>query len=172
MRTTVLALAVMMSAVALQADDRSVTFDKSVDFAAIRTFSMRETKVISPQPELSNTLFASQIGNAIRKTLVAKGLTENADLPDVTVESTVTGIDYVIGTAGRANPQPPNAPPSRFGPVAFTDGTLVVDLMAGRSTKLIWHGVYRRTRESAARLAEKLPDDAAKLLSVYPPKKK
>lgn len=172
MRRILTASVMLLSAAALRADDRSVTFDKTLDFATVKTFAIHETKVTSSRPELSNALFARQIGDAVRQALVTKGLKEKSDHPDVVVETDVTGIDYVIGTAGRANPQPPNAPPSRFGPVAFTEGTLVVDLMMGEPGKLIWHGVYRRPRESAAKLAEKMPEDATKLLSEYPPKKK
>jgi hypothetical protein len=38
--------------------------------------------------------------------------------------------------------------------------------------KLQWHGVYRRPKDSAGKLAQKLPDDVKKLLSEYPPKKR
>jgi hypothetical protein len=56
--------------------------------------------------------------------------------------------------------------------VSFTEGTLVIDLKAPDSGKLVWHGVYRRPKDSAGNLAEKLPADAKKLLSEFPPRKR
>ena len=63
--------------------------------------------------------------------------------------------------------------PSRgFAPVAFTEGTVVVDLMNGDPAKLVWHGVFRRSQDSAPKLAKRLPEEAGKLLKDYPPKPK
>jgi hypothetical protein len=169
---TGLALGVLVCAVTLLADDRSITFDKNVEFSTFKTFAVHDVRVSSSRPELSNALFATQVGEAIRTVLTAKGLTETPDRADLLVDSSVTGVDYSIGSAGRANPLPPGRPTPSFAPVSFTEGTLVIDLTAGQSSKLVWHGVYRRPRDSAAKLAQKLPDDAKKLLSEYPPKKK
>jgi hypothetical protein len=172
MRMTGLAIGVLLSVVTLRADDRSITFDKNVAFSTFKTFAVHDVRVTSSRPEISNALFATQVGEAIRHALTTKGLTETPDNPDLVVDSTVVGVDYSIGTAGRANPLPPGRRGPSFAPVSFTEGTLVIDLTTGQSKKLVWHGVYRRPRESAAKLAQKLPEDAKKLLSEYPPKKK
>ena len=37
---------------------------------------------------------------------------------------------------------------------------------------LIWRGVYRDNEKNSSRFSEKLPADARKLLTEYPPKKK
>jgi hypothetical protein len=52
------------------------------------------------------------------------------------------------------------------------EGTLVIDVTTTASGKLVWHGVYQRVEDNATKLSKKLPDDAKKLLSDYPPKKK
>jgi uncharacterized protein DUF4136 len=168
----VVMVAVLMSAVELAADDRSVTFDKGTDFAPLKTFTVRDVRVTSSRPELGNALFAMQVHDAIRDALAAKGLKETSTGPQLVVESSVTGIDYSVGPAGRANPIPPGRAAPSFAPVSFTEGTLVIDLKAADSGKLVWHGVYRRPKDSAGKLAEKLPGDARKLLSEFPPKKK
>jgi hypothetical protein len=172
MRAAAVTIGVMLGAAILSADDRSITFDKNVDFLTFKSFAVHDVKIVSSRPELSNSLFATQIGDAIRKGLTAKGLTETSDRPDLFVDSSVTGVDYSIGSAGRANAIPPGRSPPSFAPVSFTEGTLVIDLTAREPAKLVWHGVYRRPRDSAAKLAEKLPDQATRLLLDYPPKKK
>lgn len=173
MRMTRLTIAMLLAgATVTSADDRNVTFDKGVDFSTLKTFAVHDVRVTSSRPELNNALFAMQVRDAIREALAAKGMTEAADRPHLVVDSTVTGVDYSIGPAGRANPIPPGRAAPSFAPVSFTEGTLVIDLKTTESGKLLWHGVYRRPRDSAGKLAQKLPSDAKKLLSEYPPKKK
>jgi hypothetical protein len=36
----------------------------------------------------------------------------------------------------------------------------------------VWHGVYRRSQDSAPKLAKRLTDEAGKLLKDFPPKPK
>ena len=132
---------------------------------------IRDARVVSSRPELSHQLFAKDLVEAIRAELTAKRLTETADRPDVIVDCSVTGVDYYIGPAGRANMIVPGRAQS-FAPVSFTEGTLVIDLREAEQGALVWHGVYRDPRDSAAKLAQKLPAGAKKLLSEYPPKKK
>ena len=61
MRALALPVALVLSSALLVADDRSVTFDHSVDFAALKTFTVRDTQVSSSRPELSNPLFAKHV---------------------------------------------------------------------------------------------------------------
>lgn len=166
MRVQVLTIGVLFCAVTLCADDRSIMFDKNVDFSTLKTFAVHDLRINSIRPEVKNALFATQVTDAIRKALTAKGLRETADRPDLVVDSSV-----LTGPAGRS-PLAPGRPDRSLAPGPYTDGTLVIDLTAGDPGKLVWHGVYRRPRESAAKLAQKLPDDVKKLLSDYPPKKK
>jgi hypothetical protein len=162
MRLAMAGIAVVASVVTVLADDRSITFDKAFDFSTLKTFAVHDTTVASARPELGNPLFARQVADAIRAVLVSKGLKEVVDRPDVVVDSSVTGQDYSIGSAGRANPiRPGRGGPRSFDPVSFTEGTLVIDLTTRESPKLVWHGVYRRPQDSAK-----------KLLSDYPPKTK
>jgi len=174
MRCLALALGVMVGSALLLADDRSVTFDPKVDFATVKTFSIHPVTVNSSRPELSNALFARQIEDVVRDQLVARGLKESTDHPDVVVDASVVGVDYSIGPAGRANMIVPGrgGGPVGFQPVSFTEGTLVIDLTQPDASKLIWHGVYRRPKDDAPTLARKLPDGVKSLLSEFPPKKK
>jgi hypothetical protein len=70
------------------------------------------------------------------------------------------------GRRGRAtDPQSTN-------PVGFVEGVLVIDMIAGTPGTLVWRGVYRDNEKSSAKFSDKLPGDARKLLSEYPPKRK
>lgn len=151
MRISTTIVAVLFCLVTLNADDRSVVFDKNFDFSTVKTFAVHDVRTVSIRPEIKNPLVAGQVADAIRKTLTAKGLTEATGRPDVVVDSVVT--TRPVGRGG-------------------FEATLVIDLMTGTPAKPVWHGVYIRTAVTAQKLAEKLPDNASKLLSEYPPKKK
>lgn len=157
MRAKALSLGFMLSAVLLFADDRSVDFDRHTDFSTLKTFALREGKVDSPRPELNNTLVLKKIGDGIRAELISKGLKETLNNPDIIVDYSVTGEDFAA---------------QRGGPAESSEGTLVVDMLKRDSRELIWRGVYRDSERSNAKLGQKLPGDAKKLLSEYPPKQK
>jgi hypothetical protein len=121
--------------------------DHSITFDKMLDFSKIKTFAVheprpSLRPDLDAARLAARVSDVARQTLRAKGLTETSDFPDVIVECRVTEF------------------------------TLVIDLTTGPPAKLVWHGVYRRSNRSTAKLAQQLPGEAKKLLSSYPPKKK
>jgi hypothetical protein len=62
----------MVGSAVILADDHSVTFDTHVDFSTLQTFAVREAKVASERPELSNELFVRLISDAVREQLAKK----------------------------------------------------------------------------------------------------
>jgi len=163
----------------LLADDQSIDFDGSVDFSRIKTFAFREGKALTNEPEINNTLFLKRLSKVIRAGLKAKGLEETSHAPDMLVDYSVSGLEYSVvgGTRGTRIPDAPG----RRGvviegtgpqPVRFSEGTLIVDLIMRNNNQLVWRGVYRDEENNPSRLAKKLPVDAGKLMSEYPPKKK
>ena len=54
----------------------------------------------------------------------------------------------------------------------YTEGTLVIELTTREPNALVWRGLYRDEERNGSKLSQKLPGDAKKLLSSYPPKKK
>jgi len=165
---------------AFRADDHNVDLDKSVDYSKLKTFMIRPGKVDSGRQELNNSLVLKKLTDAIRAALLSKGLTEVTTLPGVVVEFSVSGVDYNIGGGGIArpigaslgNPGPrgsrgPDGTGER-GPVDFSIGTLVIDVNATQPARLIWRGVYHDNEDNSAKLGQKLPEDAKKLLSKYP----
>ena len=117
----------------------------------------------------------TSLAEAIRSGLRNKSLKEVSDSPGLMVDFSVTGVDFVIGPFGRPNPVVPGQRGRSRGSsttVDFTEATLVIDLKDGRSSTLIWRGVYHDTENEARRLAEALPKDAATLVAEFPPKKR
>ena len=167
MRASTLAVGLLLLSTAARADDHSINFDKHVDFSAFKTFAVRDTKITSGSPELNNPLFGKQVAEAARVALKSKGLVETSDHPDLFVDCTVTGLDYVLGAVGVPRPQPIGTP---VGNVAFTDGTLVIDLTGRAQSALVWRGVYHRPKSTAAKLAEYLPSTPQRLIAEYPPR--
>ena len=157
MRITALCVGLVVSASLLLADDQNVDFDIHTNFSTLRTFALRDGKVDSGHPELNNPLIVRKVGDAVRAALTAKGLTETANSPDIFVDYSISGQDFAA---------------QRGGPAAFSQGTLVIDLVKRDSKSLVWRAVYRDNEKNNARLARKLSDDARKLLSAYPPRQK
>lgn len=145
----------VLCTVVLSADDRNVDFDRHTDFSTLKSFALHEGKVNSPNPELNNPLLVRKIGDAIRAALVSKGLRETASDPDLIVDYTIVGEDFSA---------------TRGGPAAFSQGTLVIDLVKREPKMLVWRSVYRDKESSNAKLAQSLPRAVTKSFSGYPPR--
>jgi hypothetical protein len=188
LKTVVFLAALLLTSALARSDDHNVDLDKSVDFSKLKSFTIRPGKIDSSRQELNNAIVLEKITDAVRTTLLSKGLTEVSDQPDVIVEFTAIGVDYNIGPGGVANPinasrgdrggsrgaLGPNGTGER-GPVDFSIGTLVVDVKAVKTTppsSLIWRGVYHAKEKNSAKLGQKFPEDAKKLLTEYPGRKK
>jgi hypothetical protein len=163
----------------LLADDQSIDFDGSVDFSRIKTFAFREGKALTNEPEINNTLFLKRVLKVIRAGLTGKGLEERSNGADLLIDYSVAGLEYSVvgGTRGTRIPDAPGIrgaviPGTGPQPVRFSEGTLIVDLTMRGSNQLVWRGVYRDEENNVSRLAKKLPVDAGKLMSEYPPKKR
>ena len=173
MRVFVVAVAMLLSAAVLAADDHTVLFDEDVNFATFKTFSVQAGKMTSQQPQLKYPAVMVSLGEAIRVALSTRGLKET-DKADLDVEFSVSAVDWVVGPYGRAYPVPP---PGRgrsvvIAPIDFTEATLVVDMRRTSDRELVWRGVYRNEEKDTVKLAEALPRNAAQLLSQYPPRRK
>jgi hypothetical protein len=188
LKATVLLAALLLTSSLAQADDHNVDFDKNVDFSKLKSFVIQPGKIDSARQELNNAIVLEKITDAVRTSLLSKGLIADAAHPDVIIEFTASGVDYNIGPGGIANPinasrgdrggsrgaLGPNGTGER-GRVDFSVGTLVVDIKVVKNMQpsaLIWRGVYHANEKNSAKLGQKFPEDAKKLLSEYPGKKK
>jgi hypothetical protein len=176
MRVASLCAAVLIASVVVAADERSVLFDEDVDFSMFRSFALRNAGVTSDRPELSSPLVMQAIGDAIRASLVGRGLGDGGARADVVVEYSVSGVDFEVGPFGR--PWPIEAGRGGRGgrrdavKVAFTEATMVIDVKREDSRALVWRGVYRIADGEMQKLVDALPKNAVRLLSQYPPKRK
>ena len=168
-------VALLLASAVLGADDHSVIFDEDVDFAVFKTFIVRDVRVVSERPELKFPAVAKALATTLR-TVLTKRLTEVTDRGDLIVECRVTGVDYGIGPFGRASVVQPGRSGRGGQPrtlnVDFTEATMVLDLTRGATAALVWRGVYHDSEKDPQILASALIEDATRLLSQYPPKKK
>ena len=169
MRSFILVLlcALVATTVMVVADESSVQSDPTADFSALRTFAIRAQQVASRREELDNPIFLKKLAAAIRTSLVAKGLTERTDQPDVVVDFTVTGEEFadverrlIRGIRG--------GPVRVSRPIRISEGTLVIDIYRRQEAEPIWRGVYRDDERTGSKLTSRLPEDAKRLLAKYP----
>ena len=173
MRAAALLLGVLLSSAAVLADDRTVLFDDDVNYAAFKTFALRDAALTTGRPELAGPIAVKNLADAIRTALTSKQLTETTATPDLLVEFDVTSVDYGVGPFGRVNAVGPGRRgSSQISTVDFTEATLVIDFKAGDPRALVWRGVYRAEEGSSVKLAEIPIKGAANLLASYPPVKK
>jgi hypothetical protein len=170
------AIVLVASATVLLADDHTVLFDQDVDFSAFKTFALGDRHMESSRPELNFPAVMRSVEQAVRASLIDKGLENAPGLADLVATVDVKGVDYAIGPFGRPNAIASEGGGGRRGrgaPLAvdFTEITLVIDLYHGTPGVLVWRGVYHDTEKEARKLAESLPKDTAALLTEYPPKK-
>jgi len=162
MKSTIAISSLLFASMLSLADTHHIETDKKVDFSTFKTFAVREGRVSSRNAEINNKLTLKAIEDSIRATLIAGGLKEAADRPNLIVSFSLAeeGQRGVVGR-GIRNAQV----------VSTSEGTLVIDMTSPAASAPVWHGIYTDDEDNAARLAKKLPGDAKKLLSEFPPKR-
>jgi hypothetical protein len=159
-------LLVVLAAAAI-ADDRHIDFDSSVDFATLKTFSVRDGVISTNAPELNHSLTRKRILETVRTELISKGLVEAAANADFVVT-----YQLMSATGRGVQPRLPGIRGgNRGGVYRFTEGTLVIDVL-DRNSEPVWRGVYRDDERNPSKLATQLPNNIRKLLSEFPPKKR
>jgi hypothetical protein len=167
--------ALVLAPVVLLAQKTSFDYDKTANFAAFKTYALKDgTKV-------GNPLIDNRIVAAIESELAAKGLTASADKPDVTV----------IYHVAFDKKQDITAFSTGGGPYAYrwgggwgtTDvrvneilvGTLVIDIADANKNEVVWRGMGVKEVDVQAK-AEKRDKNingaVKKILKDFPPKVK
>jgi hypothetical protein len=173
MRALLLSAILAAASAMLVADDHTVLFDEDVDFSSFKTFRLDSGRMKADRPELNFPALMTTLSEVIGSGLKARGLQPVSDAPNLTVDFSVTGVDYAIGPFGR--PSIVSGGRGRRGggaPPDFTEATIVIDMKEAPSGTLVWRGVYHDTEDDAKRFADVLPKDAAVLISEYPPKRR
>jgi hypothetical protein len=169
----------LATAVAVASETNDISFDSSVDFRGLGSFSIRDGEIRSDKPEIDNRLFRLRMQDDIRAALVKKGLKEDTAHPAVTFtyyfyDKDVSAVERQPDThlPGTRQPGSPPIPGVilRGGPnpVLYTEGTLVIDATDATGS-LLWRGTWRDQERNGPRLSKSLSSDVRKLLSKYPP---
>jgi hypothetical protein len=151
----------------------NVDFDKSVDFTTFHTFQLL------PNPDgalaKANELMDGRVQDMIRQHLVAQGLKEVSESPDLIVSYDASTKEHqVLNTMGMGPGMGVGMGRGwgRFGAAGmggmatttettFTDGTLVVDAYTPDPKKMVWRGM---AEESVADNPDKTTKNIAKSL--------
>ncbi|SIT87912.1 DUF4136 domain-containing protein [Pontibacter indicus] len=156
------------------------TYDRSVDFQVYRTFALLEPAMAntSADPNLYEPLLDRRMRDAIAAELVKKGMTLDAENPDLLVAYDVSvaqdaataspdfGYAYWFGYRFNYN----TADFQGYRPVAqYTPGTMLIDLISASTNELLWRGVAEGEITVTQTDESKIRRSIISILSLYPP---
>jgi len=163
--TFLLLLLAISPAVAQKID---VEFDDSAIFERYKTFHIVEGQLNAKAAALNSDLTRRKIENEIRKRLTEKGLMEVETKPDLNVRFTLgqarkTEIEaYPAGWRGLG---------TRRVRVAYTQGTLVINLRDTNRKELVWRSIAVEEKNDPMQISQHLDDMVRKSIDKFPPKK-
>ncbi len=175
----VAALLTLIVSVNAHAQKIKVEFDKSVDFAAFKTYAWDPTPQATGKPVLVEAIKA-----AINDELAKRGLKQVAENPDLYIamygavdsDFAVTYSDFYYGPYGIPAFDQSflmwGAVPGTTNTAVVHKGQLVVDLIDAGRKKLAWRGIAtQKLSDQQMELVEQVNTAVEKLFAKYPPKK-
>jgi hypothetical protein len=142
-----------------------IEFDESANFAAYKTFHMVEGQLNAKAAALNSDLTRRKI----RKRLAEKGLMEVESKPDLNVRFT---LGQARKTEVEAYPAGWRGLRTRRVRVAYTQGTLVINLRDTGRKELVWRAIATEEKNDPAQISAHLDDMVRKSIEKYPPKTK
>jgi hypothetical protein len=164
---TLLLLSTLIAGRAL-AQKIEVEFDESAVFERYKTFHIVEGQLNAKAAALNSDLTRRKIENEIRKRLTEKGLMEVESKPDLNVRFT---LGQARKTEVEAYPAGWRGLGTRRVRVAYTQGTLVINLRDTSRKELVWRSVAEEEKNDPMQIAQHLDDMVRKSIDKYPPKK-
>jgi len=174
-RSAAIGAALVLASGSLLAQKTSFDFDKTANFAAFKTYALKDgTKVGDP-------LIDDRISAAIDSQLAAKGLTKNDAKPDVTVMYHVA-FDKQKDITAYSTGGGPYA--YRWGGGWGTTnvrvneilvGTLVIDIADANKSEVVWRGMGVKEVDVQAKAEKRdknINNAVTKILKDFPPKPK
>lgn len=159
---------VALAAGPLLAQKVDVEFDESADFAHYKTFHIVDGQLNAKAAALNSDLTKRKIENEIRKRLSEKGLMEVEGKPDLNVR-------FSLGSARRNEVETYPAGWRGLGTrrvrVAYTQGTLVINLRDTNRKELVWRAIAVEEKNDPMEISKHLDDMVKKAIEKYPPKK-
>jgi hypothetical protein len=165
---TLLLLSALVAGRAL-AQKIDVEFDESAVFERYKTFHIVEGQLNAKAAALNSDLTRRKIENEIRKRLTEKGLMEVESKPDLNVRFT---LGQARKTEVEAYPAGWRGLGTRRVRVAYTQGTLVINLRDTSRKELVWRSVAEEEKNDPMQIAQHLDDMVRKSIDKYPPKNK
>ena len=173
--------ALVLSPVLLVAQKTSYDYEKSANFAAYKTYTMKDgTKVGQP-------LIDNRIAEAINTQLTAKGLTKNETNPDLVVVYHVAFdkekdiSTFSSGYGGGYGPYGYGWGGGWAGGTSTTQvrdiliGTLIIDMADANKKQMVWRGMGVKevnTNASPEKRDKSINEAVKKIFKNYPPKVK
>ena len=157
------------AAVIAPAQKIDTEFDESVDFAKYKTFHIVDGQLNAKAAALNSDLTRKKIENEIRRRFTEKGLVEVESKPDLNVRFTLgssrkTEVEaYPAGWRGLG---------TRRVRVAYTEGTLVINLRDTTRKELVWRSIATEEKNDPMEISKHLDDMVRKSIDKYPPKTK
>ena len=123
-------------------------FDQGSPFADFKTFYMNEGQLNAKSAVLNNDLVRKQIQDDIRKSLIAKGLSE------VTAGPRDLNVRFSLGSARRREVEvyPAGWWGTRRVVTGYTEGTLIIDLHETAKRSLVWRTVTSEDKAGPAEI--------------------
>ena len=165
--TSLLLLALTVGPALAQKID--IEFDDSAVFERYKTFHIVQGQVNAKAAALNTDLTRRKIENEIRKRLTEKGLMEVESKPDLNVRFT---LGQARRTEVEAYPAGWRGLGTRRVRVAYTQGTLVINLRDTNRKELVWRSVAEEEKSDPMQIAQHLDDMVRKSIDKYPPKTK
>ena len=146
-----------------------IEFDESADFSHYKTFHIVEGQLNAKSAALNSELTRKKIENEMRKRLTEKGLMEVESKPDLNVRFT---LGQARRTEVEAYPAGWRGLGTRRVRVAYTQGTLVINLRDTSRKELVWRSIAVEDKNDPVQISEHLDDMVRKSIEKYPPEKK
>jgi hypothetical protein len=145
-----------------------IEFDESAVFERYKTFHIVQGQINAKAAALNSDLTRRKIETEIRKRLTEKGLMEVESNPDLNVR-------FTLGQARRSEVEAYPAGWRGLGTrrvrVAYTEGTLVINLRDTSRKELVWRSVAVEDKSDPIEVSKHLDDMVRKSIEKYPPKK-
>lgn len=149
-------------------------YDRSANFSSYKTFSLYYLVTNQHVSQFNE----QRIWNSIREEMKKKGYTENDRNPDIVVNaiSVVNNKKYLsanssgYGYGGVFRPYGGTLSASgTVNAVQYKEGTLLIDILDGKTSKLVWEGTGSAEFEKMPKDPEKVIKDAVnKILAAFP----
>ena len=146
-----------------------IEFDESAVFERYKTFHIVQGQINAKAAALNSDLTRRKIESEIRKRLTEKGLMEVETKPDLNVRFT---LGQARKTEVEAYPAGWRGLGTRRVRVAYTQGTLVINLRDPVRKELVWRSVAEEEKNDPMEIAKHLDDMVRKSIEKYPPKTK